>query len=106
MSEDRSGKIGEMNGWWAFLVKFVLATYPMGAMWMVWVTVCIFSLQPYEPRYTHKDAEILRAELLIEMGQLPPPEWRKKIDEMAHNQQQILIRLERIQAELARESGP
>lgn len=30
--------IGQMNGWWGMLLRFMLATYPIILSWGVWVT--------------------------------------------------------------------
>ena len=43
-------QIGQMNGPWALLLRFALATYPMMVGWAVWVTGSVYELRGFQNR--------------------------------------------------------
>ena len=45
MSETTRKTIGQLNGPWAFLQKFMLAMFPLIVAWGVWTTSSIFGLR-------------------------------------------------------------
>ena len=51
------------NPIWEILWKINMAIVPFIVMWLVWVTVNVFDYQAWKqqgPRFTQKDAEILK----------------------------------------------
>ena len=98
-------RIGDLNGWWAFLIKVFLATYvPVisGAMaWAIWVTSSIYTLQSNEPEFSVKDATIMHSIILDEIAdRYSSKDLIQKVDVVDRQQREILLRLERIQLQL------
>ena len=96
--------IGELNGWWALLLKISLAIFPVYCAlftgWAVWITSETFVNQAFRlqgGRMTDVDGQKLEASLKaymqvalqpmrVEMRGMPPQDWRDRIQCMEEKQ--------------------
>jgi len=101
--------IGELNGWWALLLKISLAIFPVYCVfltgWAVWVTSETFANQAFRlqgGRMTDVDGVKLEASLKTyfhatlqplraEIHGMPPQDWRDRILKMEENQDTIHV---------------
>jgi hypothetical protein len=92
-------KIGELNGKWATLFKFVLLLIIIGVptlfAWMTWVTSNIYASQYHQLVTQSQEGRMIELEtnmkilerveteiskLSIKMDNLPPPDWRRRVE--------------------------
>lgn len=78
MSETTRKTIGQLNGPWAFLQKFMLLLFPLVIAWGVWTTTSIFQLRA-DLRVVHElDLRLLRLENL----KIPPVWFEQKVTDI------------------------
>ena len=65
MAEKDDSSVGSLNGKWAVLLKFALATYPMVVMWAVWASSEIVTITA--TRFDIRDGIALRTELVAKI---------------------------------------
>lgn len=84
-------KLGDLNGWWAFLFKFGLALIPFAVSWSIWVTANVFSSKAFissGERFTQTDGRNLERRTderlsAIESRLLVQTEILRRIEEAA-----------------------
>jgi len=105
--------IGQLNGWWAHLLKVTLVMFPvfMTAVlsWGTWATTEIMSskyFREYGPRFTRQQGDAMEARLGNRIGDiesrfntLPPADWRNRILSLEADQKKIIEQNARILAE-------
>jgi hypothetical protein len=100
MVEARRNKtIGSINGVWGLLFKLALVIVPMLIPWGVWLTSETFANRAFResmPRFTRSDGAVLKEELMGEIHQLPPRDWRDRILQLESRLHTIEIQQERI----------
>jgi len=87
-------KIGEMNGRWAVLLKFVLATYPVVLVWAGWIQTSLHNVDNRvtaieASRFTASDGAALR-DRVMEKANVPPTIVVYRLDTM----EAALVRIE------------
>ena len=102
----QSKKIGELNGPWAILLRAGLATYPMVVMLLVWIVKSIFELQAANSqgdRFTLQDAYALERRIDARFDQLPPADWREKIEALGRENLRIRDSMKNLENEFTRD---
>ena len=103
--------IGQLNGYWAMLLKFALAVFPIfltfAIAWGTWITSETFANKSFRSigdRVVPMDLARLEQRLQEEIRRLPPADWRMRIlktesdlREIRANQIKILTVLERLE---------
>jgi hypothetical protein len=106
-------KIGELNGKWAFMFKFVILFVVIGGPtvlgWMTWVNNSLYAMQAYQittQSHEQRIAELessmkilARVEVEIsristKMDNLPPPDWRRRIEILEDGREQNAVKIE------------
>lgn len=78
MSETTRKTIGQLNGPWAFLQKFMLLLFPLVIAWGVWTTTSIFQLRADLQAVHELDLRLLRLESL----KIPPVWFEQKVTDL------------------------
>lgn len=87
-------QIGQLNGPWSILLRFVLVLIPVllpvFIAWAVWVTGKLYETNNH----------VKRDELNSIINNIPAPEWKSRVISLETNQIEILRSLTRIETKL------
>jgi len=81
-------KVGQLNGPWSVLLRFLLATYPLIIVWAVWVTSSI--------SINCADIAVINSRLYaVEKIEIPPSWFKEQVHQLGVDQHNSFIRLEK-----------
>ena len=103
MNSKNNKTVGEMNGWWAFLLKVHLAVissiFPLIILWCIWLTQEAMSgshFRTSQERFTQEDGRQLEAEAR-EAREALARSFDTRLDALDQDTTRILTILERIE---------
>jgi len=105
-----SATVGDLNGWWAWLLKLSLVSFPVFATgiitWATWATSEIMA-QKYADHFTVADAvrmqdrwDVRLEKIADKVESSPPAEWKKRIEMLEENQRRMIDQYARISTDL------
>jgi hypothetical protein len=85
--------ICELTGVWGVLFRLALMSHPFILAWAVWVTTETFrsiAFRESSPFVTEREQTSFRLEMLEKIASQPPPEWRTRVSNLEHKNNEVV----------------
>jgi len=98
-------EVGQLNGKWSILLRFLLSTYPLVVLWTVWSTSMHYdyiSFKERGDRFTKDEGAAVKTQIArmevrlstIEAQEMPPIWFKEKVDKLGNDMHDRFRRLE------------